>query len=210
MNTNIIKKCVFHINDKEVFFFHNNDEDIVQLFIEALKQEESQYHMIEHNRSLQMGFHYYVFKKVNQSFQIFGVDYKKNPFQDFTEDLSLSLSIMKDQLIITKRTGLMSQDIITFQDSLLVRKSVFNSHRFYFEKQQEKEKNDSGWYMGSLDDTTQSSFPDDYTSLLLYQLLSLCPNALSILNLPVGTIVIIEDNEIVRICDANNKEVYVK
>lgn len=202
------KKCVINIHDKNIFFFHNNDEDIVQLFIEVLKQEEEKYQIIEDNKSIQIGFNYYLLKKIENTYQIYSVNYHKNPFQDFTEDLTLSLDIMKEQLMITQRTGLISHDVITFQDTLLVRKSALTSDRLYFEKQQEKEDHDSGWYMGSLDDQDQSHDPHDYTSIFLYQLLILCPKALSILNLPVGTIAIIENNEIKGICDEDDVEVY--
>lgn len=62
--------------------------------------------------------------------------------------------------------------------------------------------------MGNLDDSSKSNEASDYEVILLYQLLSICPKAISVMNLPVGTICIIKDNGIVGICDSENREVY--
>lgn len=202
------KKCFLNINNKKVFFSHKTDNDIIKLFSEALENAEKKHKIIGDNKSIQIGWNYYIFKKVKDFYQIFVVDYTKNPFKNLTEDLTLSLKIMKEQLLITKKTGLVSDEIITFQDTLLVKKSALNCINVYFEKKYKKENNDSGWYMGNLDDTKPSNNINDYETIPLYKLLSICPKAISIMNLPVGTIAIIKDNEIIGICDSNNNEVY--
>ena len=115
---------------------------------------------------------------------------------------------MKNQLLITKKTGLISDEAISFQDTILVKKTALTSNNLYFEKQVKKQDNDSGWYMGNLDDKDKSNNPEDYTTIKLYELLKICPMGISILNLPVGAMAIIKNNEIVGICDSNNKEVY--
>lgn len=160
------------------------------------------------NKIIQIGFNFYKIRNVNNQSQILAVNYKENPFKDFTEDLTLSLDIMKNQLLITKKTGLISDETISFQDTILVKKTALTSNNLYFEKQVKKQDNDSGWYMGNLDDKDKSNNPEDYTTIKLYELLKICPMGISILNLPVGAMAIIENNEIVGICDSNNKEVY--
>lgn len=203
-----MNKYEMNLNDKKVFFYHNNEEDIINIFEQILIQEENKYKIIEDNKILQLGFNYYKIKKVDNKFQIYAIDYNKNPFKDFTEDLTQALDIMRNQLLITKKTGLISDEIISFQDTMLVKKSALTSKELYLEKQQLKQENDSGWYMGSLNDTEKSDNPDDYTVIKLYELLNICPQALAILNLPVGTLAIIKNNEIVGISDSNNNEVY--
>lgn len=203
-----MNKYEMNLNDKKVFFYHNNEEDIINIFEQILIQEENKYKIIEDNKILQLGFNYYKIEKVKDEFQIYAINYNKNPFKDFTEDLTQALDIMRNQLLITKKTGLISDEIISFQDTMLVKKSALTSKELYFEKQQLKQENDSGWYMGSLKDTEKSDNPDDYTVIKLYELLNICPQALAILNLPVGTLAIIKNNEIVGISDSNNNEVY--
>lgn len=203
-----MKKVEMNINGKKVFFYHNTTDDIVNLFEETLKKEEENYNIINDDRIIQIGFNFYKIKNVNNEFQIFAVNYKENPFKDFTDDLTLSLDIMKNQLLITKKTGLVSDETISFQDTILVKKTALTSNNLYFEKQVKKQDNDSGWYMGNLDDKDKSNNPEDYTTIKLYELLKICPIGISILNLPVGAMAIIKNNEIVGICDSNNKEVY--
>lgn len=203
-----MKKVEMNINGKKVFFYHNTTDDIVNLFEETMKNEEENYNIINDDKIMQIGFNFYKIKNVNNEFQIFAVNYKENPFKDFTDDLTLSLDIMKNQLLITKKTGLISDEAISFQDTILVKKTALTSSNLYFEKQVKKQDNDSGWYMGNLDDKDKSNNPEDYTTIKLYELLKICPMGISILNLPVGAMAIIKNNEIVGICDSNNKEVY--
>ena len=203
-----MKKDEMNLNGKKVFFYHNTSDDIVNLFEETLKKEEENYNIINDDKIIQIGFNFYKIKNVNNQFQILAVNYKENPFKDFTEDLTLSLDIMKNQLLITKKTGLISDEAISFQDTILVKKTALSSNNLYFEKQVKKQDNDSGWYMGNLDDKDKSNNPEDYTTIKLYELLKICPMGISILNLPVGAMAIIKNNEIIGICDSNNKEVY--
>ena len=118
--------------------------------------------------------------------------------------------ILKDHLEISRRTGLSSDELITFQDTFVAKKIALSSDAVYLEKQQAVENGDSGWYMGDANDVEQSDDPDDYITLPLYKLLSYCPKAVSVLSLPVGTIAIIKDGEITNICDEDNNEVYAK
>lgn len=203
-----MKKVEMNLNGKKVFFYHNTTDDIVNLFEETMKKEEENYNIINDDKIIQIGFNFYKIKNVNNEFQIVTVNYKENPFKDFTEDLTLSLDIMKNQLLITKKTGLISDEAISFQYTILVKKTALTSNNLYFEKQVKKQDNDSGWYMGNLDDKDKSNNPEDYTTIKLYELLKICPMGISILNLPVGAMAIIKNNEIVGICDSNNKEVY--
>ena len=203
-----MKKDEMNLNGKKVFFYHDTTEDIVKLFEKTLSEQEENYNIIGDNKIIQIGFNFYKIKKVKDEFQIFAVDYNKNPFKDFTDNLTLSLDIMKNQLLITKKTGLISDEAISFQDTIFVKKTALKSNNIYFEKQVKKNDNDSGWYMGSLDDKDKSNNPDDYITIKLYELLNICTAGISILNLPVGALVIIKNNEIVGICDSNNKEVY--
>lgn len=203
-----MKKVEINLNGKKVFFYHNTTDDIVNLFEETLKKEEENCNIINDDKIIQIGFNFYKIKNINNEFQIFAVNYNENPFKDFTDDLTLSLDIMKNQLLITKKTGLISDEAISFQDTILVKKTALTSNNLYFEKQVKKQDNDSGWYMGNLDDKDKSNNPEDYTTIKLYELLKICPMGISILNLPVGAMAIIKNNEIVGICDSNNKEVY--
>jgi hypothetical protein len=203
-----MNKTEININGKKVFFYHNTTEDIVNLFEETLATQDDKYNIIDDNKIIQIGFNFYKIKEINNEFQIFAVNYKGNPFKDFTEDLTLSLDIMKNQLLITKKTGLISDEAISFQDTIFVKKTALKSNNLYFEKQVKKQDNDSGWYMGNLDDKDKSNNPEDYTTIKMYELLKICPMGIAILNLPVGAMAIIKNNEIIGICDSNNKEVY--
>lgn len=208
MKLNELKKCTANINDKDIIFYHSNPNDIVGLFIELLTKEDSQFHIIEDNKIIQIGWNFFVIKKAENKYQIFAVDYTNNPFKDVTDDLTLSLNILKEQLLMVKKTGMVSDDTTSFQDTVLVRKTALNSKNLYFLRQDNKNGKYSGWYMGDLNDSESSDNTNDYQNIYEYELLSLCPKAISIMNLPIGTLAVIADNEIVSIVDADNNELY--
>lgn len=208
MQQNELKKCTANVNDKDVIFYHCNDNDIVSLFIELLTKRDSQFHIIEDNKIIQIGWNFFIIKKTENNYQIFAADYTNNPFKDVTDDLTLSLNILKEQLLVVKKTCAVSDDTTSFQDTVLVRKTALNSKNLYFLRQDDKNGKISGWYMGDLNDSENSDDPNDYQTVYEYELLSLCPKAVSIMNLPVGTLAVIADNEIVSIVDSDNNEMY--
>ena len=203
-------KIVMNLDGKKVFFYCDNDKNIINTFCLTIKGQETENHIVEDGKSIFIGWGYYVFKEIDDEYQILAADYTKDPSRDLTEDLTLSLNILKDHLEISRRTGLSSDELITFQDTFVAKKIALSSDAVYLEKQQAVENGDSGWYMGDANDVEQSDDPDDYITLPLYKLLSYCPKAVSVLSLPVGTIAIIKDGEITNICDEDNKEVYAK
>ena len=203
-------KIVMNLDGKKVFFYCDNDKNIINTFCFTIKGQETENHIVEDGKSIFIGWGYYVFKEIDDEYQILAADYTKDPSRDLTEDLTLSLNILKDHLEISRRTGLSSDELITFQDTFVAKKIALSSDAVYLEKQQAVENGDSGWYMGDANDVEQSDDPDDYITLPLYKLLSYCPKAVSVLSLPVGTIAIIKDGEITNICDEDNNEVYAK
>ena len=203
-------KIVMNLDGKKVFFYCDNDKNIINTFCLTIKGQETENHIEKKKKSIFIGWGYYVFKEIDDEYQILAADYTKDPSRDLTEDLTLSLNILKDHLEISRRTGLSSDELITFQDTFVAKKIALSSDAVYLEKQQAVENGDSGWYMGDANDVEQSDDPDDYITLPLYKLLSYCPKAVSVLSLPVGTIAIIKDGEITNICDEDNNEVYAK
>ncbi len=203
-----MKKCGFSINGKDVMFSHDTDNNIARMFAQTIAAQENENHVIEDGKSIQIGWGYYVFKLEGKVFVVYAADYENDPFNDLTNDLTLSLNIMRDQLEICKKTGLMAKELITFQDTFMAKKSAVGSDNLYFEKQCEINDGDSGWYMGDPADEDVSEEPDDYETFPLYKLLEICPKAISLLSLPVGSIALVKNGEITNICDENNKEVY--
>lgn len=205
-----MKKCGFTINGKEVMFQHNTDDRIARMLAQTIAAQEDMNQVIGDEKSIQIGWGYYVFKLEGKVFVVYAADYENDPLHELTDDLTLSLNIMRDQMEICRRTGLMSNELITFQDTFMAKKSALDSDNLYFEKQSELNDGDSGWYMGDPTDEELSEDPEDYESLPLYALLKICPKALSVLNLPVGAIALIQGGEIVGICDENDNEVYAE
>lgn len=203
MEENIILKK-YNIQDKEVFFYC--DEILSQeadFLAELLEQEQKKYHILGDGKILCFGWNYYKVVCVEDKYQILAVDLKGNPFSETVEDLTLNLEIFGSQLKVIKKTGVIPVHV-TFQDTMIVRKTALHASEFYLQRLEPVSQDDSGWYMGALDDT-DSDEPTDYVRIYTYQLLSICKEALSVLQLPVDTIAVFENGTLMEIVDGDNQ-----
>lgn len=197
----------YTLNGKKICFVC--DERLQQeadFFAEILEQEDKTQGVLEDGKTICIGWSYYKVLQVEEKFHIQTVDLAGNPFQEVEEDLSLSLEIFGAQLKIIKETG-MTPDHVTFQDVILIRKSAVHASGIYLQRSEPVSEEDSGWYMGALEDT-ESNDPEDYTRIYTYQLLSICKQALSVLSLPVGVIAVFQNGELVEIVDGDDKLLY--
>lgn len=204
-----LKKYKVEINGQSISFKCNNNIKIVNFFIELMKSWETKEKLFYENSKIKINWSYYVIKEIKNEFVIFAVDYLKNPFEDITEDLTLSLNILQNQSAIINMTKL-NEEETDFQQTLVVKKSALNSNKLYLLKQESTSNSDSGWFLGDINNTDNTNDPNELMCVKEYELLKICPCAVYVMNLPLGTLVTIIDKEINTICDANNNEVYNK
>lgn len=196
----------YQINNKSIFFFC--DELLAQIadfFSQILRSEDEQYNILQPYSIIQVGWNYYKILE-GDCLQIVSLDYSKNPFEDTTEDLSLALTIFKMQSDLLHQTLLTPQET-SFKDTMLIRKSALNAPHIFLQRLKPTHENDSGWYMGSIDDVA-SNHPEDYMKIHTYQLLSLCKEALGLMPLPVGTMGIFENGKLIELVDQDNHTIF--
>ena len=199
-------KYQYQINGKTIFFYCDEGlKNVVEFFVSILESEDKLYNILKSNHVIQIGWNYYRIVGEKEPFQIVALDYKSNPFKKTTDDLSVSLSIFNEQAIILKKARLSPQDI-SFQDTMIVQKNAIDASKIYLQRSRPVDKNDSGWYMGSMDEKGSQDL-EDYIKIYTYQLNSFCKVALSIIQLPVGVIALIEDGKLVEVVDENNYKV---
>ena len=154
-----LKEYKFIINEKTVKFKCNNNAKIVDFFISIIKKEEIDKNVINNDYKLKINWGYYIFKSINNEYIIYAPDYEKNPFLDLTEDLTLSLDIFNNQSALCNLTKLQPTES-DFQDTIIIKKSVVNSNKLYFLRQQNQQGKDSGWFLGDMNNLSDSNNPD--------------------------------------------------
>ena len=131
-------------------------------------------------------------------------DYKKNPFKDRTDDVTLALMAQNMQV---EAVG-MSQvkpEVTTFRDTILVLKEAMNAEDVYMNRTEPSKNGDSGWYFGLLNDPNEENHkPEDYLKLHSFELFKFRSEALRVLQLPVGTVAVFHDNDMTALVDGND------
>lgn len=159
-----------------------------------------------------MGFgwaYFFLNKKEDENGEEFWVlqttDFNKNPMTDKTEDITTALMVQNMQIEAIQVSK--SQPMATtFKDTVLVLKEAMNAEDIYLNRSEPEKEGDSGWYFGLLDDPNEDTHSsDDYIVVPSYQFLKIRPAVLRLLQMPVGTVAVIHQNEITALVDKDDK-----
>ena len=58
-------KIVMNLDGKKVFFYCDNDKNIINTFCLTIKGQETENHIVEDGKSIFIGWGYYVFKEID-------------------------------------------------------------------------------------------------------------------------------------------------
>ncbi|MBC6972206.1 hypothetical protein H9I32_07190 [Bacillus sp. Xin] len=150
--------------------------------------------------SIQVGWSIYFLDEKEEGYHIIVHDYTKNPFQDMTDDLTISLWILLNQVSFVKALTIKGE-LLRFCDKIVVAKNVLELDHIYLERKKDCEDGDSGWYIGPVHDEHDT---EEYEAFYAYEFLKLRPSLLQVLTLPSGYLVIFEKDVVQAVVDENN------
>ena len=200
------------INDRTVRMYSNYPlKNAVGAIFGTLTQIESEGNTDIFDSKFVLGFGWSFFytserkdKDGNTFYVVETNDYKKNPFKDRTDDVTLALMAQNMQV---EAVG-MSQvkpEVTTFRDTILVLKEAMNATDVYMNRTEPSKNGDSGWYFGLLNDPNEENHkPEDYLKLYSFELFKFRSEALRVLQLPVGTVAVFHDNDMTALVDGND------
>ncbi len=132
-------------------------------------------------------------------------DYTKEPSKDRTDDLTTSLVIQNMQ-VEAVQVAKVSPEGCTYRDTVLVLKEAINADGVYMNRNEKSKDGDSGWYFGLLDDPNEDNHTsDDYEKIPSYKLMGFMPEALRVLQLPVGTVAVFQNKRLTALVDKDDK-----
>lgn len=148
-------------------------------------------------QTVQLGFSLYTLEAIDQQqIRLLAQDFSKNPWQDWTADLSTALYCLQEQVLFASLLGIVPEDC-RFDDKIVIAKGVFEADRYYLHKSA------GSWFIGYQDrDNT------DLVSISAYQLLSVNPKLIKLLNLPDEYLVTIDQREISSIVDEHDRLIF--
>ena len=128
-----------------------------------------------------------------------------NNLDTFTDNLTNSFNYFTRQANIINKTKTQNQVINTyFDEDMIISKQTLNNKKLYMLRE-EKNNNDCGWYLGVIGEEKTNN-PNDYVKIKTYRLKDICDIAIDVLQLPVGTLVIFDNNKIIYIVDKDNNK----
>jgi len=177
-----------------------------EFLLNLIEAEYKQINVLQDNYKIQVGWSIYIISEQNEEFVILSPDHNQNPFKDITSDLTISLMIQAQQNEMLRKANIQGEPI-SFQDTMVILKEALKSDLLYLERKEICKKGDSGWYLGLLDDKSESRSSEDYQAIYIFQLLQLKPELLQLLTLPVGCIAIINGDTIVEVVDSEDNRI---
>lgn len=156
-------------------------------------------------KRIQVGWNFFQLAEAEDGLALLAPDYRKNPFTDTTEDLTLALKVFQGQLTALRRAGRPPVVDVSFQDTMVVRWKGLQAPLLYLQRLTPSHPPDSGWYLGPLGEP-RSDDPKDYVRIYTYQLLDICPQGLSLLPFPPGTLAVFDHGALVEAVDGENQK----
>ena len=192
--------------------YHFKTEKVLYFQSESLRKaiKEIPVSKLCDDYKIEIGFSLYILKKREheEAYDILVADYKKSPFSETTDDLSLAFLIQLEQINTLQKYNL-SGSTVRFDDEIMVTKDSLTKQTICL--QRFHELNGSGWCINEIHQDQDGNFmnadTEEYEMIYAYQLLSLRPSILSVLFLPYDYIVVFNDDECVEILDENNNSI---
>ena len=194
------------INNKNVILNYNKElEPVVKVFVNILDQEDKTNDIIKENSTVKIGYLLYKIVLEKDNYRLLVVDLNNKELNTFTDDLNLALNYFNRQANIINLTKTKDQVTDTYyDDDMIISKPSLKSSKLYMLREERKDK-DCGSYLGAVGEEKTNN-PSDYVKIKTYRLKDICDVAIDVLQLPVGTLAIIENNKIIDLVDKiNNK-----
>lgn len=144
-------------------------------------------------QTVQVGFSLYRLEASgDQEIRLLSQDFSRNPWQDWTADLSTALYCLQEQVLFTSLLGIVPDDC-RFDDKIVIAKGVFEVDSYYLHKSA------GSWFIGYQDRDNR-----DLVSIYAYQLLTFNPNLIKLLNLPDEYLATVAQSEVSSIVDEHD------
>ena len=155
--------------------------------------------------SIQVVWSIFILSKREDGYHIIVSDYTKNPFKDTTEDLTIALWVQLEQVHCLRQLNI-EGEMIKFNDKIVTAKNALQLDEVYLQRAKDCEKGDSGWYIGSVDETEETE--GELEVFYAYQLLKIRPSIIQVLALPYEYLVVFEKDKIKAILGDNDVDVW--
>ena len=187
------------------------DESIIsqaQLLFRAIKTIPVE--KIRDGYKFEIGFSVFICTTTDDGYKIVVPDYVNSPFLNTTDDLTIALWILLEQIELLNMYGI--EGVSTrFDDEIVIAKNALENPIISLQRYSDLGKGASGWCVEALEKKSDGTFKTiaakEYESIYAYQLLKKRPALIKVLALPYDFIVAFDGDQISEILNESNESV---
>lgn len=161
--------------------------------------------VVGHAIRIQFGWTLLTLKPRNGDVVVCEPDYAADAFRDSVEDVTRTLWVQAQQCDLLRQLGL-DAHVARFRDKVVIARSCLEERRVFLQRQRVEEAGDSGWFIGSVQEHTDSE--SNYESLYVYQVLIRRPSLLRVMSLPPDYVAVFDDDHLESILDPQDRHIW--
>lgn len=198
------------INNKRIKLYSNYPlKNAATAVLRTLKMVSEKTNIFSPTFALNYGWgRFYLSKrseKNNSYYVVQTADYKNDPMNLRTDDCSEALIVQNMQVDTNVKAKVQRPEPTLYSDTLLVLKEAINADDVYLNRTEPTKNGDSGWYFGLLNDKREGEHEsDELVNLKTSALIKFRPEALRVLQMPVGTLAVFHENTMTALVDKDD------
>jgi hypothetical protein len=151
---------------------------------------------------IDVGWSVITLRSIHGNLYVHEPDYSSDPFTQLRNDVTATLRVMAEQndlVAVVHVSGVPAR----FDQKIVLSTGTLEIDHVYLERSGEITPNDSGWYIGPVDEDRSQ-----LEAIYVYQLLDTRPDLLRFLVLPKGCLVVLSGVQIESIVDGRNEDLW--
>jgi hypothetical protein len=140
-----------------------------------------------------------------QVLQVTEPDFENWPAQNWNNNLNTTFSVLSAQTTLLHRLKIEGEDVY-FDQAVILARNVLEQSDIFMRRTLTTLSGDSGWLVGSLNNPGELSDDSKIEALQIARLLTVKPELLTALILPVGYIAVFSDGELAQVMDSTGEE----
>ncbi|MHB2017825.1 MAG: immunity protein Imm33 domain-containing protein [Candidatus Xenobia bacterium] len=169
-------------------------------FMEVLRSVE----VLSDGFQIQFGWSFVRAQRRGESFHLVEPDLAGDPYLGDREDLTLTLLIAAWQALVCRRVGAVGPDT-NWSHQIVLARHALERPRVFLKRGDTVSDDDSGWYVGGLEDAIAHP---ELETLQGWHLWQRRPALVTALCLPADTLVVFEEDSIVSVVDQDDRELW--
>lgn len=134
-------------------------------------------------------------------------DFYHNPLSDFLPRVDNTLDVLTQQVSLLNQLRIRGTTAY-YSHQLILSKGCLGKEKIYLERSEGTQKDDTGWFIGDVDNKTDSDSPENFEILRVFELLQKRPALMQVLALPPGFLVVFLKDRIVQVFDDAGKNLW--